>query len=285
MGRDRQPRARPKLARQGRPLAPGRPAQPRPRVLSFAEAAGGRLRGFAVAAECPPCRPGADGANSRRQLPTRYTFAFEPGFEPVPYKDEAASDHQPDLPLSPEPTPEIGVGIDTGKAAEPTPISEPSRLRLAGVDIAEPVRLEPVSCVSDDGGADLDRAFAEFWNVHPRPKDRDACLQLFRQAVQAGEDANAIIDGARSYAKEQAGNRTMYVCQSDNWLKGSRWREGATSAENREGEVDTLVDFWAAKLRDGRYVPASAISPALAREMLRLGVVKQEDLERAGVQA
>lgn len=222
---------------------------------------------------------------TRRQLPTRYTFAFEPGFEPVQIKEESETDHQPDLPLSPEPTPEIGVGTDSGNQAEPTPILGQSRLRLAGVDI-EPGR-EPVreDCVSDGDAAELDHAFTEFWNLHPRPKDRDACLQLFRQAVQAGEDASGIVDGARHYAKEQAGNRTMYVCQSDNWLRENRWREGAMQADQREGSADTLAEFWAAKVRDGRYVPSSAISPSLARDMVRRGLVKQEDLERAGVRA
>ena len=220
---------------------------------------------------------------TRRQLPTRYTFAFEPGFEPVPDKEDAATDHQPDLPLSPEPTPEIGVGIEAENEAEPTPISELSRLRLAGVDIAEPVRLEPVSCVSDDGEAELDRAFTEFWNLHPRPKDRNACLQLFRQAVQAGEDARGIVDGARRYAREQAGNRPMYVCQSDNWLKGNRWRDGAAPGDLPAAEVESVADFWTASIRDGRYVPASAISPALARDMLQRGLVRQDDLDRVGV--
>ena len=44
-----------------------------------------------------------------------------------------------------------------------------------------------------------------------------------------------------------------------------------------------VADFWAASIRDGRYVPASAISPALARDMLQRGLVRQDDLDRVGV--
>lgn len=222
---------------------------------------------------------------TRRQKPTRYVFAFEPGFEPLPEDDASSEGEQADLPLSSEPSPEIGLGAESGNQAEPSPISGQSRVRLIGLDIeAEPVR-EPVRepCVRSVSEDEIQRAFAEFWEIHPRPKDQDACWRLFVEAVHAGEEARAIVSAARRYAKEQAGNRAMYVCQSDNWLKSKRWRDAARQGDQTAIDAAEIAVFWAEKIKAGRFVPASAVSPALAMEMLDRGLVSRVDLARIGV--
>ena len=91
------------------------------------------------------------------------------------------------------------------------------------------------------------------------------------------------MSAARRYAKEQAGNKAMYVCQSDNWLKAKRWRDADTQGDQPEGKPRDLPSFWADMIKQGRLVPASAVSPALAMEMLDRGLVDRVDLARIGV--
>jgi DNA-binding transcriptional ArsR family regulator len=220
------------------------------------------------------------------RLPTRYRLAFEEGFEALPEAVAASEDEQPDLPLSPDQNPEIGVGVDVEDAAPPTPISEGPLLRLSGVVLeAEPVSSETVNCVPADGDHEIAHAFSEFWESHPRPKDRDASHQLFQEAVQAGEDAKAIVEAARRYATEQAGNATMYVCQSDNWLKGKRWRDQAAAGRKLEAGPVDVAAFWARLIHEGAHIPQSAIKTSTANEMIRRGLVTSEALAKVGVYA
>ncbi|MTH36624.1 hypothetical protein GL279_18765 [Paracoccus limosus] len=48
-------------------------------------------------------------------------------------------------------------------------------------------------------------------------------------------------------------------------------------------DLDALAALWAPKVTTGSYVPASAISAALARHMLNRGLVSQTELRRVGV--
>jgi hypothetical protein len=219
---------------------------------------------------------------SGRRLPTQYRFAFEEGFEPLPEGAVPSEDKQPDLPLATDQNPEIGVGGNKEDPAPPTPISTDSQLRLAGDVIEAETLSETLSCVRDDSAVELDLTFVEFWRVHPRPKDRDDCQQLFLEAVLGGEDAKAIIEAARRYATENLGNRMMYVCQSDNGLKQDRWRDGDVSDRHDAGTAD-VVEFWAAKIHEGRHVPLIAVSSSMAREMVQRGSVRPEELSRIGI--
>jgi hypothetical protein len=156
---------------------------------------------------------------------------------------------------------------------------------LTGVDIEaeavrEPVK-EPVASPVDE--AEINRAFAEFWRIHPRPSQHDASRQLFREAVLAGEEARAIVSGARRYAKDQAGNKPMYVCRSDNWLRAARWRETAGPLDVPGDEGAGIAEFWAPKVKAGRYVAPNAISPSVAREMVARGLVTEGELAKVGV--
>jgi hypothetical protein len=218
---------------------------------------------------------------TKRQKATRYKMAFEADFVPIDDGQEAA-EQQPslDLPDS-EPCPKIGQGAVSKNRAEPCPISGPSRVQPVG---QEPVRepgTEPF--VSIGGDLELDRDFEAFWEAHPRPKDRDASYQRFREAVQAGEDPRAIIAGARKYAKEQAGNKLMYIYQSDNWLKQRRWREAPASGDPSPSDPEDAAKFWAGIVKAGGYFPPSAQKPSLLRDMLDRGLVDEAKLAEAGV--
>lgn len=221
---------------------------------------------------------------TKRQKATRYKMAFEADFVPID-DGVGAAEEQPSLDLSDsEPCPKIGHGAVSENQAEPCPISGPSRVQLIGLDI-EPVR-EPVKepIVSTGGGGRPDPDFEAFWAAHPRPKDRDTCHQLFQEAVQAGEDGKAIVEAARRYATEQAGNKPMYVCQSDNWLREKRWRNYGTPGKRLgAGELVSKFELMAGRIKAGAYVAPSALTPNEGREMILQGLVSAEDLARIGV--
>lgn len=222
---------------------------------------------------------------TKRQKATRYKMAFEADFEPIEIS-EGDTQQQPalDLPEA-EPCPKIGHGAVSKNRAEPCPISGPSRVQMIGHDIEPEREPEKEPLVSSAGEDQSDRDFDEFWEAHPRPLNRDACHQLFREAVQAGENANAIVEAARRYAAEQAANAKMYICQADNWLKGKRWRDHPTAGRQADAGPNDAAEFWAAKIREGAHVPATAIKTTTAHEMIRRGLVTSQDLARIGVYA
>ena len=97
---------------------------------------------------------------TKRQMPTRYVLAFEADFATIA-----------------EPCPETGHGAVSRKQAEPCPEIEESRVQNLDTNLVrEPLR-EP--CVALP-------AFERFWKAHPRPKNRDSCLEKFKAAVANG---------------------------------------------------------------------------------------------------
>lgn len=211
---------------------------------------------------------------------TRYLLAFEDGFQPWT-ADESDAQQQAAFDLeSGPPCSESEQGAMFGLDASPCSDSDTSHVHIGEHKPVIGTSNEPVVSTGDE--ARLDRDFREFWESHPRPKDRDTCRQLFREAVQAGEDAGAIIGAARRYATEQAGNKPMYICQSDNWLRGKRWRDRAAGDGRDPGPMDA-AEFWAAKIRERAFIPSSAINNSLAAEMIDRGLITSQELGRIGV--
>lgn len=75
--------------------------------------------------------------------------------------------------------------------------------------------------------------FEEFWVVYPRREGANPkapAKKLFLAAVKAGDDPQAIIDGARRCAerdKDKIG--TPYIPQAVKWLRDKRWQDYATA--------------------------------------------------------
>lgn len=84
-------------------------------------------------------------------------------------------------------------------------------------------------CVS--GKADTHTQFEKFWELHPRPKDREVSQTRFLAAIEAGADVRDILYGAQAYASEQKGNGKQYICGSDAWLFDKRWADFVRPAE------------------------------------------------------
>lgn len=103
-----------------------------------------------------------------------------------------------------------------------------------------------------------DDKFDEFWASYPKrdgANPKEPAAKLFRAAVKAGEDPDAIIRGAKICAvKESSRIGTPYIPQAVKWLKDKRWRDYLDAAP--------AVEKAAAALKSMFY--AAAESPQLA---------------------
>jgi len=218
---------------------------------------------------------------TKRQRSTRYKLAFEDDF--AAEDDGSQSSDGGDKPVSEIPT-RVEKAVSE-KPAEPCRKNPESRVGNSDTNLVrEPLR-EP--CVDGAGAAHNSTDFQTFWKAHPRPRDREASAKLFADAVEAGEDPKRIVQAAERYAAENAGNKAMYVAYSTNWLESKRWRDYPPEPLPYpvEGSDTKAAVFWAAKIKSGRYVPPSAISPALASCMLGNGFVTADQMRRAGLSA
>lgn len=220
---------------------------------------------------------------TRQKKPTRYMFAFEDGFEPINAQQSEAPE-QVELPLEKsEPCPENGHGLSadsmSGLATIPCPISGQSHVRPTG---HKPVR-EPVreSIVRGDAAEHTSLQFEKFWEAYPRARNKDRSLKLFTEAVNLGVDPAWIIASAKQYRAENTGNKPMYLVYSDNWLEGGRWRDQERPAVAIQLRSD-LATMFAEKIRAGRYVAPSAITPRLAAEIVGRGLATEGEMRSAG---
>jgi hypothetical protein len=128
--------------------------------------------------------------------------------------------------------------------------------------------------------------FEDFVEAHPRVPNRALAEKAWVRAIERGADAGELVAAAKAYRDEKRGTSTQYVAKAENWLADERWRE--VRGETREpstaakAPVD-LAAFWAEKIRSDRYVPPSAVSAGVAREILARGLVSRDQLRNAGI--
>ncbi|SFD17349.1 Helix-turn-helix domain-containing protein [Salipiger profundus] len=186
---------------------------------------------------------------------------------------EPGSGFKGEKPRTGEQKPRTGVQ-ETPNPGSPEPsgtIKEPSRAMRA-------CERAPARERAPDG-------FEEFWAVHPRPKNRSASERAFSEAVAAGADPKRIVAEAERYRAENRAGGRRYLCATDVWLSQRRWEARAAKSDRSSTPCarDDIVTFWAGKVLAGEFVPTSAISSGMAREMLRRELVTADALRAAGV--
>jgi hypothetical protein len=224
---------------------------------------------------------------TKRQLSTRYVFAFEDGFDETPPApmptpvDDNTNDQALQLGLE-LPCPEIGHGAVSSFDVKPCPENDESRVQNLDTNfVREPLR-EP--CVCGDA-ADIENGFREFWEVYPRKRDLTKSKALFEMATIGGVRIKVILNAAKRYRAENTGNKAMYLAYSDNWLDARRWEDYPDDAEVKapNSVIDDMATFWAKKIKGNAYIPATAISREVAVCMIGNGLVLESDLRRVGV--
>lgn len=133
-------------------------------------------------------------------------------------------------------------------------------------------------------------AFAEWWSIYPRPRNREKCERLFRDAVAAGVDPAWIIASARRYKaeKDRQGTGYHFLTYGDNWLEHRRWEEHRPPAlpaldASTDDPLDGAAQLWGKTIREGGYVPPSAVSARLARVILAKGYASEDQLRAKGI--
>ncbi|MCA3572748.1 MAG: helix-turn-helix domain-containing protein [Aestuariivirga sp.] len=131
---------------------------------------------------------------------------------------------------------------DTSVPSFRTPVSPQLGHQCPTNPIIEPVEIEPVekdisphtprgSFQQGTRQEDHSRAFDEFWLAYPLRKAKGAARRAFDKAIKGGASAAAIIEGAKLYASERAGQETRYTAHPATWLTGERWTDERKPAQ------------------------------------------------------
>lgn len=79
------------------------------------------------------------------------------------------------------------------------------------------------------------KEYGSFWLLHPKSKNPDNTLDLWKAAVASGVDPKKITAAAVAYAKEKAGEPFRFIKQSDNWIRERRYEDKFEAAPDANG--------------------------------------------------
>lgn len=260
--------------------------------------------------------------SNKRQMPTRYILAFEPGFtqdRPTPCPEAGhGGDAQDDLPfVLPENTakfgapplcelalcPETGRGAVSDFSSEPCPENAPSRVRnpdsnLVREPLSKPVKEEEGAQARDgisEGffgslltalGFDPKGALPGWWQGWP-PREH-----VRRWRDDLGLNEAEIVEAAEASRQDhheppdgpKALDRIMQRAAQRKADEKSRGRRKARKPSKSENRpIADLPVFYAEMVNSDRYLPVSAISNSMRDAMLARGLVTVERLRERGI--
>ncbi len=259
---------------------------------------------------------------TKRQMPTRYILAFEPGFTqdrltPCPEIGHGSA-AQEDLPFAtPEnaaeiatsptdsqpPCPETGRGAVSEFDPEPCPENAPSRVRnpdsnLVREPVSKPVKEEEGAQARDSLdeeffgslltalGFDPDGPLPGWWQGWP-PREH-----VRRWQSELGLSGAEILQAAEASRQEhpeppdgpKALDRVMQRTAQRKADEKSRGRRKARKPSKSENRpITDLPVFYAEMVNSDRYLPVSAISNSMRDAMLARGLVTAERLRDRGI--
>jgi len=259
---------------------------------------------------------------NKRQMPTRYILAFEPGFtqdRPTPCPETGHGDDVQDyLPFAPpentaeigespadnpDPCPGTGRGAVSDFAPEPCPENAPSRVRnpdsnLVREPVSKPVKEEEGAQARDglaEGmfgsllsalGFDPDGPLPGWWQGWP-PREH-----VRRWGDDLGLTEAEILEAAEASRQEhpeppdgpKALDRVMQRAAQRKADEASRMKpKPKTAAPQGTRAIADLPVFYAEMVNSDRYMPVSAISNSMRDAMLARGLVTAERLRERGV--
>jgi hypothetical protein len=257
---------------------------------------------------------------NKRQMPTRYILAFEPGFtqgQVAPCLETGhRGDVQNDLPFATPakaseigishvhkhpPCPKSGRGAVSDFRPGPCPETAPSRVRnsdsnLVREPVSKPVKEEEGARDGVDValfgsllsalGFDPDGPLPGWWQGWP-PREHVRRWQTYLGLSEA-----EILEAAESSREEhpeppdgpKALDRVMQRAAQPKVDAASRKRHKPKTAASQETRpITDLPVFYAEMVNSDRYVPVSAISNSMRDAMLARGLVTAERLREQGI--
>lgn len=107
------------------------------------------------------------------------------------------------------------------------------------------------------------KEYGNFWLLHPKSKNPDDTLDLWKAAVASGVDPKEITAAAVAYAKEKTGEPYRFIKQSDNWLRERRYKDKfePEAPPGRPGHLRSVPTAWAGPNRPHPATGAAAPAP------------------------
>jgi hypothetical protein len=217
----------------------------------------------------------------------------------------------PDVPISGEPCPEFGHGIEaeavSGFRPDPCPENGQSRVRnpdtnLVREPLRKPVKEEEDAQARDSSfeifftellgalGFAADASLPAWWQgeparLHVRRWSEDLGLsedRIIQIAAETRHNHPAPPDGPKALDRfmERAAQRDARMAATGPTQKAKRSRKAQGQPPP---SPDELAAFYAAKINSDEYLPASMISNAMCEAMLTRGLVTAERLRARGV--
>lgn len=151
--------------------------------------------------------------------------------------------------------------------------------------ILEAIGLDPAEETALGGPADM--AEARGWLELPHVTEERVCEQIRAVMTRKGDRQ---VHSLAYFTPEMQRMSASLEASKAPLMPATRRKPGIgeavpMAANSGKVDLDALAALWVPALTQGRPVPSSAISPALARHMLDRNMVTPADLRRAGVSA
>jgi hypothetical protein len=95
-----------------------------------------------------------------------------------------------------------------------------------------------------------DAAFDEWWKVFPLKKAKPSARKAYDRARQSTSTV-VLLDGARRYAAERAGQDPKYTAHPATWLNQRRWEDDPTPVKTAPGNANNFDNSQARRDRPG----------------------------------
>ena len=181
--------------------------------------------------------------------------------------------------------------IETGAIVDPVQTGPRTGATVAGVPgpprppnhprtIHKPPTRERVA--AEDGVAE------KILDTYPpdRLRGKAECLGRIRDILDAGTEADDLLQAVNAYATESAGFTRSKVCFSDNWFKSGRWRAYVEDiAKGREATKEKQADMLAglANWVTNKHPLCRHITPGQINTLLAAELVTRAQIQAAGL--
>ncbi len=191
------------------------------------------------------------------------------------------------LELSAEPDIETGATVDPvqtgpGTGATVAGVPGPPRPPNHPKTIHKPPTREREAAVDEEA----EKIFAAY--PPDRVRRKAECLGRIRDILEAGTEAEDLLQAVKAYATESEGFTRSKVCFSDNWFKSGRWRayvediaKGREESKAKEAEMLAGLATWVTD----KHPLCRHITPGQVDLLLAAELVTQAQIQAAGLRS